>query len=62
MYYPSVWKLAERILAIPAMSAPAEQVFSSAPNIVNKKRGELKPQNVDLLVFLRGNKEFINWD
>jgi len=49
--YPSVWKLAERILAMPATSAPAEPVFSSAANIVNKKRVGLKPQNVDLLVF-----------
>jgi hypothetical protein len=60
--YPTVWKLAERILAIPATSAPAERVFSSAARIVNKKRVNLKPQNVDLLVFLRGNKELINWD
>jgi len=49
--YPSVWKLAERILAIPAISAPAERVFSSSAIIVNKKRVGLKPQNVDLLVF-----------
>jgi len=34
--YPSVWKLAERILAIPATSAPAGQVFRSAANVVNK--------------------------
>jgi len=44
------------------MSAPAERVFSSAANIVIKKRVGLKPQNVDLLVILRGNKELINWD
>jgi len=59
---PSVWNLAERILAIPATSAPAERVFSSAENIVNKKRVGIKPQNYDLIVFLRGNKELINWD
>jgi hypothetical protein len=60
--YPHVWKLAKRILAIPATSAPSERVFSAAANIVNKKRVSLKPDNVDLLVFLRGNKEFVNWD
>ena len=36
---------------MPATSAPAEPVFSSAANIVNKKRVGLKPQNVDLVVF-----------
>ncbi len=48
--------MAEQILAIPATSAPVERVFSSAANIVNKKRVRLKPENVDLLVFLRGNR------
>ena len=60
--YPTIWKLAECILAIPATSAPAEQVFSSAANIVNKKRVALKPENVDLLVFMRGNKLLVNWE
>jgi hypothetical protein len=54
--------VAERILAIPATSAPSERVFSSAANIVDKKRVRLKPENVDLLVFLRGNKDFVVWD
>ena len=60
--YPHIWKIAERILAIPATSAPSERVFSSAANIVDKKRVRLKPENVDLLVFLRGNKDFVDWD
>ena len=50
--YPHIWKLAQRILAVPSTSAPSERVFSSAANIVNKKRVSLKPENVDLLVFL----------
>jgi len=60
--YPHIWKVAERILAIPATYAPSERVFSSAANIVDKKRVRLKPENVDLLVFLRGNKDFVDWD
>jgi hypothetical protein len=44
------------------MSAPSERVFSVAGNIVNKKRVRLKPDTVDLLIFLRANKEFISWD
>jgi hypothetical protein len=59
--YPHNWKVAEQILAIPATSAPSERVFSSAANIVDKKRVRLKPENVDLLVFLRGNKDFVDW-
>ncbi len=60
--YPHIWKVAERILAIPATSAPSERVFSAAANIVDKKRVRLKPEKVDILVFLRGNKDFVDWD
>ena len=37
-----------------------ERVLSSAANIVNKKRVGVNPQNVDLLVFMRGKKELVN--
>ena len=60
--FPSIWKLAIRILAIPATSAPAKRVFSAAANAINKKRVRLKPETVDLLIFLRRNKEFVRWD
>jgi hypothetical protein len=60
--YPNIWNLAQRILSIPATSAPAERVFSAASNIVNKKRVNLKPESVDLLIFLRGNKQFVDWE
>ena len=56
------WKLAERILAIPATSAPSERVFSSAANIADKKRVRLKPYNVDSLVFLKGNEQHVDWE
>ena len=60
--YPNVWKLARCVLAIPATLAPSERVFSAAANIVNKKRVRLKPETIDLLFFLRGNKEFVEWN
>ena len=60
--YPNLWRLASCILAIPATSAPSERVFSVAGNIVNKKRVRLKTDKVDLLIFLRGNKDFVTWD
>jgi hypothetical protein len=54
--------VAEKILAITAASAPSERVFSLAVNIVDKKRVNLKPENIDLIVFLRGNKEVVDWE
>lgn len=60
--YPNIWKLASIILAIPATSAPSERVFSTAANIINKKRVRLKPETLDALIFLRGNKEFVTWN
>ena len=60
--YPHLWELAKRILAIPATSAPSERVFSVAANVVNKKRVRLDPDTVNLLIYLRGNKQFVDWD
>ena len=56
--YPDTWKLAERILHIPATSAPAERVFSVASNVICKKRANLAPDNANVLVFLHDNAEF----
>jgi hypothetical protein len=60
--YPNIWKIARCVLAIPETSAPLERVFSAAANIANKKRVHLKPKTVDVLIFLRGNKGFLEWD
>lgn len=59
--FPSVWQLAQKILSIPATSAPSERVFSVASGIMNKKRASIKSTNAELLMFLRGNKSFIEW-
>ncbi len=48
--------------AIPATSILSERVFSSAGNVVDKKRVRLKPENVDPRVCLRGNKDFVDWE
>ena len=60
--YNDVWDLAQQILHIPATSAPAERVFSSASNIINKKRVRLSPENANLLIFLKDNQDFAEWD
>jgi len=59
--FPHIWKVAQWILAILATSTPSERVFSAAANIVKKKRARLKPENITLLVLLRGNKDFMDW-
>ena len=41
LVYPLVAKLAKKYLAIPALTAPSEMVFSVAKNILQKKRWNL---------------------
>jgi hypothetical protein len=53
--YPHIATVARNILAIPASSVPSERIFSIANNIVTKKRTQLSPENVDLLIFLKKN-------
>lgn len=53
--YPALAKLARHYLCIPATSVPAERVFSTAGLIVSKLRASLKPETVDMLIFLNKN-------
>lgn len=48
-------KLVRKYLCVLGTSVRSEQVFSSAGNIVNKKRAVLDPDHVDRLVFLANN-------
>ena len=50
--------LARKYLAIPASSVPSERIFSLTGNLVNKKRSQLSPENIDRLVFLNKNYKF----
>ena len=59
--YLSVWKLAEQMFSIPATSAPVEWVVSTGGNIINKKRASLTADNDNLLIFLKENSEFMDW-
>ncbi|XP_070401545.1 E3 SUMO-protein ligase ZBED1-like [Nothobranchius furzeri] len=53
--FPTLAKLANSLLCIPATSTPSERLFSAAGNIVSKKRASLSPEHVYVLNFLRCN-------
>jgi hypothetical protein len=50
--YPILSKIALRVLAIPATSAPSERVFSVAGITIAKERSRLDSANAGELVFL----------
>ncbi|MBN3271704.1 ZBED1 protein, partial [Polyodon spathula] len=49
--YPHLAQLAKKYLCVPGTSVLSERVFSTAGNIVNKKRAALDPEQVDRLLF-----------
>ena len=53
--YPRLSALAQKYFCCPATSVPSEWLFSSAGNLINKKRCCLKPENVDKLFFFHKN-------
>ena len=53
--YPYLSLLAKKYLCIPATSVPSERVFSTAGDIVTAQRSQLKPEHVDMLIFLKKN-------
>lgn len=53
MEYPSLWKVAEKMLPVMATSVPCERLFSHAGLIVNQLRSRLSPQHLKELLFLR---------
>lgn len=53
--YPLLAAVAKKYLCICATSTPSERVFSAAGNIVTPMRSSLKPDNVNMLVFLSKN-------
>lgn len=56
--FPIISKLARKYLAIPASTAPSERVFSTAKNILQKKRWRLLPNRLSKCIFLNKNYKF----
>ena len=55
IHYPFLAKIAKRYLSICATSCPSERLFSSSGKIVSTLRNNLKPEKVNMLVFLSKN-------
>ena len=53
--FQMVARLAKMLLCIPGTSVPSERVFSTAGDILNAQRANLKAKHVDKLVFLKKN-------
>ncbi|XP_062312171.1 E3 SUMO-protein ligase ZBED1-like [Osmerus eperlanus] len=53
--FPRVSCLAKKYLCIPVTSAPSERAFSTGGNVVTCHRAALKPETVNMLVFLARN-------
>lgn len=51
--YPVLFRMAKDFLAIPAMSAPLERLFSQVGDIVTKKRNRLLPGTIQKLAILK---------
>ena len=49
--YPRLSQLAKKILCIPSSSTPSERVFSTAGNVISKKRVSLTGEHVNMQIF-----------
>ena len=55
IHYPLLAKIAKKYLSIRATSCPSERLFSFSGKIVSTLRNNLKPEKVNMLVFLSKN-------
>ena len=53
--FPLLAKVVKKYFCLQASSASSEQTFSTSGNIVTPRRKKLDPENVNMLVYLKGN-------
>jgi hypothetical protein len=57
--FPTMWKIARRVLAIPATSAPVESLFSTAGIIDDALRRSLSARALELLTLIKANAKLV---
>jgi len=53
--YPAAAAVARRYLCVPATSVPSECLFSSAGDMITKKRNSIKPAKAEKVIFQMNN-------
>ena len=53
-------KFAIDILVVQGTSVPSEQIFSTAGDVISKKRSRLTGDHVNEIIFLNKNQDLIN--
>lgn len=56
---PTLTNVAAQIYGIPATSTPSERNFSVAGLIVNQRRTQITPDNLDKVIFMHNNYDFV---
>lgn len=59
LVFPNLSKVARKHLGIVATSVPSERIFSKAGVLVSERRNRLNPENVEKIIFLNANFEYI---
>ena len=58
-HFPKLYKIASWLLAAPATNITSERSFSAVGNVITPHRNSLSPEIVDMLVFVRYNKDLV---
>ena len=54
-HVPLLQEFARKYLCIPSTSVPAERIFFKAGELVSARRSNIKPKNVNMILFLSQN-------
>ncbi len=54
--------VATQYLSAPCSSVDSERLFSAVANVLDENRNRLKPDMVEMLVFIKKNTHFLLWN